>query len=494
MINWFKMSYLVRYIYFCLLCLGLLLVSCRDKDEDGGETFINLQSKEILFDANGGSLEVPFSTSADWAVVMYYTPGNWCTTNKTAGSKGNSVLVITASENKTNYERNTAIRITCKEKTEKIIVTQKQKDAILLSSNKVEVDRNGGERIIVVNANVDYECTVESGSEWITVQPATKGMISSDFSLKIAPNHTFEKRQGIVIVKAESISERIDIYQAASVPELILSENLHIAKSTGDTVKVEVKSNCDYSCNLPELDWISETESGMQSQFTHYFAIKPNETRMSRTATVIFTNLYNGDKEELTITQLPEHAITTARSEYNLNPSKKEILLRLNSNVDFNVDVPVNWIHVSQKETTEPLKFYDISMVVDENKTHEPREAFVTFYTVELIQRVVVRQDGRSDYVKAVIQHHSPDLKTSVSGSKLYGFVDWGDGNSDNLNTSNTHTYSDTIDRYVKIDCWGISSFKLPSLTNVSSVAIYVNGDSEAGAEDFVVEKRGWDR
>ena len=494
MINWLKMSYLIRHKVFCLLCLGLLLLSCQDKDEDGGETFINLQSKEILFDAKGGSVEVPFSTSADWTALTFYAPGNWCTINKSSGSKGNSVLVINVSANRTTDERNTAIRITCKEKTEKIIVTQKQKDALLLSSNKVEIGHNGDEKTIIVDANVDYECTVESGSDWITVQPETKGMKSSNIILKIAPNLAFEKRQGIVIVKAESLSERIDIYQAASVPELILSENVHIAKSTGDTVKVEVKTNCDYSCKLPELDWISETESGKQSLYTHYYAIKPNETKMSRTVTVIFTNLYNGTTEKLTITQLPEHAITTARSEYNLNPSKKEILLRLNSNVDFNVDVPVNWIHVSQKETTEPLKFYDISMVVDENTTHEQREAFVTFYTVELIQRVIVRQDGRSDYVKAVIQHHSTDLKTSVSGSKLYGFVDWGDGNSDNLNTTNTHTYSDTIDRYVKIDCWGISSFKLPSLTNVSSVTIFVNRDGDGSAENFVVEKRGWDK
>lgn len=472
----------------------MLPASCLDKSEEG-ETYIELQSEEVLLDSRGGSVELSFKTSAEWTAVPYHTVGNWCTVNKTSGGKGSSTLIITASSNESYYERNTAIKIQCKDISRKIVITQKQKDAILVSSNKVEIGQEGGTRPLTVTANVDYECIVESGSDWISVveEPKTKGIDTCGFYLEIAPNKYFEKRQGLVVVRSEQMVERIDVYQTGSVPFLLLSENEHVAKSSGDTVKIEVASNCDYLCELPELDWIYETESGLQSLYTHYFALKPNDSPQSRTVTVVFTNLYNGNKENLIITQLPKNAITTARSEYNLNTSKKEILLRLNSIVDFEVDIPVDWIHLSKRDSSKPYAYYDYLMVVDENKTQDMREAYVTFYNVESAQRVIVRQDGRSDYLKVVIRHYSPELAATVSGGKVYGYVDWGDGNRDDLILSNKHSYADTTDRCVTLDCWGVNSFKLPSLTNISQVEIFVNGKQNGSAESFVVDRKNWD-
>ena len=257
---------------------------------------------------------------------------------------------------------------------------------------------------------------------------------------------------------------------------------------------MEVTSNCDYLCQLPDVNWISETEYSGHSAFTHFFVVEPNLTSNSRTAIIVFKNQYNGETEKLVITQLPKNAITTARGEYNFSSSRNDVLLRLNSNVEFKVDVPVDWIHLSFKDSSEPLRFYDISMVVDENMTAEPREAYVSFYTVELVQRIIVRQDGRSDYIKAVIAHNSSYLETSVTGGKIYGLIDWGDGNEDDLGQSNNHSYTDAAQRYVTVDSWGTRLFMLPSLTNVSSVDIYVNGKHESAPEGFVVEKKDWDK
>ena len=481
-------------IIVCLL-LSVMLPACAERDDENRETYIELESEEIVFNSEGGTMEFSFKTSAEWTAVPYHTRGNWCSINKTEGAKGKSVVSISVSANDSYEERNTAIQIRCKELSRKIVVTQKQKDAILLSSNKIEIDQNGGERQLVVDSNVGYECVVESGSEWIKIvsSPATKGLATTGFSLKIAPNPYFEKRQGVVVIKSESVYERIDIYQAASVPMFVLSDNELIAKSSGDTLKVEITSNCDYSYVLPEVDWIYETESSGQSVFTLFFEIKPNESLHSRVATVVFTNLYDGSQEKLNITQLPKNAITTARSEYNLNTSKAEILLRLNSNVDFGIDVPVDWIHVGINESSEQFRFYDISMVVDENSTHMQRDAVISFYTVEMIQRVVVRQDGRADYIKAVISNNSTDITFSLSSGKLYGFVDWGDGSRNELIKTNNHSYTDTIDRKMVLDWWGAGSFKLPSLTNISSVEIYVNEKRYGDVESFVVEKKYWD-
>ena len=478
-----------------VLSVGILLVSCCDKNDGNGETYINLETKEVLFDTEGGTLELSFKTSAEWTAVMYHTSEKWCTINKSSGGKGKAVLVISADENESFDERNTAVQIRCKDISEKVIITQKQKNAILLSSNRVEIDHEGGDRLITVKSNVDYECAVETGSDWISIAQVseTKGLDENTLCLKISKNNQFEKRQGVVFVSSDSLRERIDVYQASSIPKMILSANELVAKSAGDTLKVEVTSNCDYSCSLPELDWISETESGKQSAFTHYFALTPNVTSQSRTVTIVFTNLYNGSKEELTIIQLPKNAITTARSLYNLNTDRKEILLKLNSNVDFDVDVPADWIHVNIKDTSEPLSFYDISMVVDENTTHYAREAFVSFYTVELVQRVLIRQDGRSDHIKAVISHEASGVNVNIGGDKLYGFVDWDDGKRDDLIQQNQHVYSDTVSRSLTMDCWGANSIELPSLTGISSIEIYVNGNQNGNAENFVVEKKSWD-
>lgn len=52
--------------------------------------------------------------------------------------------------------------------TKSIVVTQKQKDAITLTTAKFEVDKNGGEIQVEVKANVTYEVVIpEQYQSWI---------------------------------------------------------------------------------------------------------------------------------------------------------------------------------------------------------------------------------------------------------------------------------------------------------------------------------------
>ena len=72
-------------------------------------------------------------------------------------------------------DRNVVLNLTAGDLTRSIVVTQKQKDAITLTTAKFEVDKNGGEIQVEVKANVSYEVIIpEQYLRWIhkrTISP-----------------------------------------------------------------------------------------------------------------------------------------------------------------------------------------------------------------------------------------------------------------------------------------------------------------------------------
>ena len=153
----------------------------------------------LTFESTGGSETVWLnlnysgtSTNAQWKL----TGGeSWCTASKTSGGD-NEQITFEVTENNDPDERNATFTFTCGSVSTKLVVTQKQKDALTVTSSKIEMDSNGGIAIVEVKANIDYEYEIgKDCKDWVTLKE-TRALQTTMLSFDVAQNTDFEKREG----------------------------------------------------------------------------------------------------------------------------------------------------------------------------------------------------------------------------------------------------------------------------------------------------------
>ena len=307
---------------FLFVLTAMMICSCsKSETEDNPNpnpessvTGMWLTPDALTFESSGGSETVWLnlnysgtSTNAQWKL----TGGeSWCTASKTSGGD-NEQITFEVTENNDPDERNATFTFTCGSVSTKLVVTQKQKDALTVTSSKIEMDSNGGIAIVEVKANIDYEYEIgKDCKDWVTLKE-TRALQTTMLSFDVAQNTDFEKREGTITVFSDGLSETITIYQAGEEPTIVLTQNKYDVSGDGETIKVEINSNVDFQVTIPsDVDWIKETWTRAISTHTKYFKIATNSPNQSRSAEILFTNTEYSLSEKIIINQKAASYVT----------------------------------------------------------------------------------------------------------------------------------------------------------------------------------------
>lgn len=309
------MKTVFNYAEWLLFMIVFALTSCSDdKGEPASETpepsieFSSETDLKPVVSVEGGTSTLTFTALDDWtASVNSVTRAiDWLSISPTQGGAGTVTLQITTQPNDTYDERNAAIVLSCGNVQETVTLTQKQKDALLVTSNKVEVEAIGGTFGIELQANVDVSYEIEeAASEWLTVaSSSTRGLTTSTLNFQASENTDTETRQAVITLQGGELTEKVTVYQAGSESSILLSQKEYTVASDGETIQVELKSNVSYEVVMPEVQWITESSTRAVSSYTHYFVISPNDTYDARSAEIVFVNKENNIEEKVVITQV----------------------------------------------------------------------------------------------------------------------------------------------------------------------------------------------
>lgn len=372
------------YVLFAIMAF----VACTDSgSDDGGGNSNNDQPKapEITLDATaanftteGGSTIVTFNSSDAWtAEAINDRADSWCSVSPTSGSAGNGKITITATANDTTDDRTATIVIKSGTTQKTIAVSQKQKNALTVTSSKFEVSADGGEIEIEVKANIDFSVEIdESAQSWVTHR-STRAMKTSTLIMEVDENSDSEKRKANISISGGGLKETITIYQESNKSSIVLTQNEYTVPSAGETIAVEVKSNVDVTVEIPkDADWIIENATRATSTNTYYFDIKQNDSCDNRSAKIKFVNKANKLNEIVTITQAQKDAIVIAEDSYAVKGEGGEIEIEVGHNIEFDVTIDGDWI--TQKET-RALETSNLIFIVAENNTGAERSGSITF-------------------------------------------------------------------------------------------------------------------
>lgn len=390
---------------FVLPVLGLLLMLCQGCSEDKEENppapespSITVESEEDIpvFDTAGGTLALTFTTTSDWTASVDGAASGWLSVSPASGEAGTHTLSLVTTANDSYDERNASVTITSGSVKKTLTVTQKQKDALLLTSNKVELEAEGGDFSIELQANVEVTYEIESGAQtWLTPVARSRGLTSSFLAFHAEANEEAEARQAVIkLAGGNGLTEEVTVYQIGTGPALVLSQSEYIVSSAGETIQVELRSNTAYEIEMPGVDWLRKNSSRSLSTYTHYFIVDPNETYDARSAVIRFIDRENGIEQTVTVTQMQRDAIVVAQNVYQIGVEGGALDFAVQANVDFTVSTNADWItQVETRGLTERMLCFDVAP----NEGEEMREAAITLESGSATQIIKVQQFGKTE-------------------------------------------------------------------------------------------------
>ena len=138
----------MKHFYVCLAVLVTCILTACSEGEVAPEILPGAGSEIYFEDAmnfgsDGGNESLHFSTNKDWTIYVANTVNGsrWCTVSQTSGQAGDISVQVYVEANEGYDDRNVVLTIQVGELMKTVVVTQKQKDALTLTTDRFEIGR-----------------------------------------------------------------------------------------------------------------------------------------------------------------------------------------------------------------------------------------------------------------------------------------------------------------------------------------------------------------
>ncbi len=355
----------------------------------------SITTNGVAFKSEAGEQSITFNASDNWTLSIAETRAgtDWVTASATSGNKGSVTIKFTVTENTDYDDRSVAVTIKSGTASTTFTITQKGVDAMLVTTTKYEVPQAGGNIEVEVQANITYQVEIpESSKTWIK-ETTTRALTTTKHTFEVAANEEYDKREGEIIFKSGDKKETIKVYQAGGAL-ILLTQNEYAVSDKGETITVELKSNCEYGVQMPKVDWIKEETSRATSSHTLKYIIAPNEGYDNRSAEIVYFDKNSDLKETITITQGQKNAIILSNKNVEVDSEGGDITVKLSANVDFEIEMPsVDWI---TKTDSRALTEHEVKFTIAKNESEEKRSADIVFVNKEsgISEMLIISQRG----------------------------------------------------------------------------------------------------
>ena len=393
-----------RLLSLFFLVFVLTLPSCKSEFEfvEGSlrpgtaEATLSGGNVTMNFPSSAGSASVELNASGDWtATFVNDRATDWCSVSKESGGRGVAGISVSVRENTDYEQRSATINFTCGDLRRTIVVTQKQKEAILVTSNRVDVGKDGGRISIEVKANVTFDYAVsDNAKDWIRAVRA-KSLTTTTLLFDVTANDGVEKREGEIVVSGSAGREVVKVYQEGETPTLVVSRNNYDLTCDAQEIRVEVQHNVDVKLEIPSgCDWLRETSTKSMSTSTFSLTVDENEAFSERSCELRFKASALNMEEKVVVRQaaaVPQLFI--GEGVYGFGVEGGDLSIDVTSNFGISVEVPdtCSWI---KNVTTKGMTTETFNFTIEENDTFANRSGVILFHNESLgiTETVTVRQ------------------------------------------------------------------------------------------------------
>ena len=253
----------MKKLFLLLALLGIVATGC-SKDEGGNipdDAYISLNKDIVTISPDGESVGVKVYSNYAWGLTNNC---DWITTSITSGDASDTGVTVTITVDISYDDRDGTIVFSCGKAKKLLVVSQKFKETIIPDANNTfDIPADGGYAVITYQTTVDCEVIIpEEAQDWITIAPATRGLVSNSSTLYIAENTTYSARTAVIKVVAKDNAElavEYTINQEQKNGVLVDGNNTFTVPSTGGEVVINYQANVDCEVIIPNeaQDWVT---------------------------------------------------------------------------------------------------------------------------------------------------------------------------------------------------------------------------------------------
>ena len=352
------------YFYSALLIASFsCLLGCGD-DKEGKEVEPDKVSdivSELNFTTESNKQTITFTTNKEWVAMVssQQEDASWCSISPSSGAAGTADITVSTTGNSGYEDRNATITIKTGNTVKNLTVTQKQKDAIIISKDKYELSEAGGVIEIKANTNVDLDIIIPKEVNWLKVgQSGTKTLTNKTIYLNVNTNNTYFEREAIIYVKDKNsnLKKKITITQKQH-KEIIISEDKFEILEQGGTFEVEIYTNVEYEVVIPYgIYWIRmETLNTRNLDLKKViFHVDASDTHKDRTAIIQFRDKESDMISEITVMQQANKGIVRRTIHLDKAGTLREYL----------INYPNNTYEIMEELTlTGEINHHDLSLI-----------------------------------------------------------------------------------------------------------------------------------
>ena len=267
-------------------------------------------------------------------------------------------------------------------------------------SESMDFPSSGGSKILNFKSNVNWTLKVsetQGNVNWCKVSQYEGKAGTYSLAVIVEENTSYSDRNVVLVLQADNIVKNIIVNQKQNNSITLTTDRFEVDNS-GGTIDVEVKSNINYSVDIPEQyqDWIRKAPSTRSlSSKTLSFIIEENNEYDKREGEIIFSS--NDVTEKIKVYQKGSAILVLSANEYTIGAEGGLFSIDVSSNFEFEIDMPkVNWI--KSIENTRAMSSHTLTFRVDENTSYDNREAVIVFKDANTDKKesVTIRQKQKN--------------------------------------------------------------------------------------------------
>ena len=356
---------------------------------------LGVSSTEFEVGSEGETLDLEVTSNIVWEVVIPKDGKSWIKVETDASTRavetGHLSVIVAANSKYTGRETVLTIRQKGGEYATAVVIRQRQKDRLVVSTRKYSLTKEAQSVELKVTSNVEWGIVIpDEAKSWISGTSTT---------LSVAANKNLTDRQAWVylVQTGGTLKDSVSITQQREV--LIKVQEPKVLSSSKQYVEVVVEeTNVDFDVK-PSVSWISYDKSRSQYPEKLVLYVSANTTDEPREGTVVLKQKKGDGGCEFTIRQNPTSLLKPAADTVFVSDKAGEATLGLTTNSPYDValleDCP--WLSITSVPQVESLSDVSIKFKVAQNKLFVDRSVTLELRKREgnLTKRVVVCQAQR---------------------------------------------------------------------------------------------------
>ena len=366
---------------------------------------ITLTSDKFEVPVDGGNIDIEVNHSADYEYTIPDNYKSWIhvSTNNTRSLLESSKLTFTIDPSDEYEKREGRIYFKARDEEEVVTIYQAGSGKLVLSQNEYNLTSSEQEFSIDVNSNFDFGMEMPE-VDWLKENTSkTRGMSSHTLKFKVTENDDYSKARSAKIKfydkNNSKLSETVVINQAAIGAVITLDTLEYSISKEKQDLDIEVMSNFDYNIDFQGATWVKQRKNNTRGISSRLLSLTVDENTdvETRTAKIKLYDKSSSASVEIVLTQFSNTpTIIAEKKEYEVDASKQNLNIKVNSNVDYIEEIiqGKDWV-TKRAANTRALATSTLPLTIYKNDSYDSRTAKIRIFnedgtaadTVTIIQK-----------------------------------------------------------------------------------------------------------